>query len=194
MSEGNKIIVIGGSAGSVTVLTSILNSIQSAFLPAIILVLHRQRNVESDMKKILGHYTKDKKVAEPDDKQPILAGHIYLAPQNYHLLIESDETFSLDYSEPVQYSRPSIDVTFESAAMVYNSRLTGILLSGANSDGSLGLQSILQHGGKAIVQNPLTADYVTMPQSALNLNPECLSLSPVEIMDYLKNMININQV
>lgn len=194
MLDGNKIIVIGGSAGSITVLTSILDSIQLTFLPAIILVLHRQRNVESDMKKIFGHYTKGKQIAEPDDKQPVLAGHIYLAPQNYHLLIESDETFSLDYSEPVQYSRPSIDVTFESAAMVFNSRLTGILLSGANSDGSVGLQSILQHGGKAIVQNPATAEYVTMPQSALDLNPGCLSLSPDEIMDYLKYMTNINQV
>ena len=102
-----------------------------------------------------------------DDKDPILPGHIYLAPADYHLLIETDHQFSLDDSEKVNYSRPSLDVTFESAADVYGPSLVGVLLSGANADGTQGLTAIKKAGGVIIAQKPESAKVAFMPQQAI---------------------------
>lgn len=184
-----EIVLIGGSAGSFSVLMSILKSIGDNFVVPIIIVLHRQRNVLSDLTKILGSANQFKKILEPDDKEAIQTSCIYIAPQNYHLLLEKDKTFSLDYSEAIQFSRPSIDVTFESVAGVYKNKTVAILLSGANKDGTEGLENIVENGGIAIAQDPATADYPVMPQSAIEHVKGIKVLNPREIADFLNELI-----
>lgn len=177
-----KIILIGGSAGSVPLIFNIMSALPARLKIPIIIVLHRHNNVVSEFAALLKAHAKNICIMEPDDKQPLLPANIYLAPQNYHLLIEQDCTFSLDYSELVNYSRPSIDVTFESAAHVFGKGVTGILLSGANGDGSAGMKKILEYGGEAWVQEPVTAEYPTMPQRAIELNPLAQSMTPKNIV------------
>lgn len=142
-----ELITIGGSAGSLPVVLKIIKSLPASFKVPIVIVIHRQRNVSSELVKILNNSSASKKIIEPDDKETIGDSCIYLAPQNYHLLIEKDRTFSLDYSEAVLFSRPSIDVTFESAARVYKKKLAAVLLTGANSDGTTGLSTVVHRGG-----------------------------------------------
>ena len=108
-------------------------------------------------------------VREAEDKEPVEAGTLYVAPPDYHLLVDAGPRLSLSADDPVHYSRPSIDVLFESAADLYRSRLLGILLSGANEDGAAGADAIRRAGGLTIVQNPDTALSSQMPQSALRL-------------------------
>ncbi len=182
MKTIKNIILIGGSAGSIPLIFDILSALPGRLKIPMIIVLHRHKNVVSEFVEILERHAKNICIIEPDDKQPLLPANIYLAPQNYHLLIEQDFTFSLDYSELVNYSRPSIDVTFESAAHVFGNGVTGILLSGANSDGSAGMKKILEYGGEAWVQEPLTAEYPTMPQRAIELNPMAQSMTPKNIV------------
>jgi len=181
------IIIIGGSAGSMPVLVDILQAIPNGFRMPVVIVLHRLKNVGSDLGKLLAEEATTKKVIEPDDKQPVL-NQIYLAPQNYHLLAEEDRTFSLDYSELVYFSRPSIDVSFGSFSKIYSNRTIGILLSGANKDGAEGLKKIKEVGGMAIVQQPSTAQYPTMPQAAINLIPDCNVYTPEEIVQFLTKL------
>jgi two-component system chemotaxis response regulator CheB len=120
-------------------------------------------------------------VKEAEAKELIKPGTIYLAPANYHLLIEHDRTFSLCVSEKVRYARPSIDVLFETAADVYRTKLIGIILTGANDDGSRGLRTIREYGGLAIVQDPATAEVGIMPQAALKATAVDYVLSLHEI-------------
>jgi two-component system chemotaxis response regulator CheB len=108
-------------------------------------------------------------IKEVEEKEHILRGHIYVAPANYHLLVEDDRTFSLSVDPKVNFTRPAIDVLFESASDAYGSKLAGVILSGANHDGAQGLVIIKQRGGIAIVQDPLDAEYPAMPQAALAL-------------------------
>lgn len=187
-----KALLIGGSSGSLQVLIKIVSALPEAFSIPVIIIVHRQKNVSSELNKILGTYAPSKKIIEPVDKEPVNESCIYLAPQNYHLLIEEDRTFSLDYSEPVHFSRPSIDVTFETAAAVYRQHTVGILLSGANHDGALGLGAILNKGGIALAQDPATADYAAMPKAALENNPLVKSLSPLKIISFVQ-ALNSNQ-
>ena len=184
----SKPLLIGGSAGSVPVVIRLIEAFPSNLKAPVIIVIHRQRNVESQMASILSKANDRTRIIEPCDKEQILPGNIYLAPQNYHLLIESDKTFSLDYSESVQYSRPSIDVTFESAAKVFKEDLIGILLSGASNDGAAGVQSILQYGGIAIVQDPATAEYPAMPLAAIKVSKDAQVLTPVAIISFIKTL------
>ncbi len=184
-SQKEELVVIGGSAGSLTILLRVIKKLPDDFSVPVIIVIHRQRNVLSEFTTILTNAFKNKKIVEPDDKNPIDGSCIYVAPQNYHLLIETDYTFSLDYSEPVKFSRPSIDVTLESAAIVYKSNLTAILLSGANNDGTSGLISVVQNGGAIIAQDPETAEFAAMPASAISTVPGIVVLSPDEIAAYL---------
>ena len=162
-----KVIVIGGSAGSLDVLLDITSLLPSMLKAVIIIVLHRRSDSESILEKLLSYKTQIS-VSEVEDKEPIRPGHIYIAPGDYHLLIENENTFSLDYSEKVTYSRPSIDVTFESAAQTFKERLLAVLLSGANADGTEGLGVVKEYGGYSIVQNPETAEVGFMPRQAIN--------------------------
>ena len=187
-----KIIVIGGSAGSFHVLLQLVKSLPDDFALPIVIVIHRQRNVTSEFTRIIAQTFRDKKIVEPDDKESISASGIYIAPQNYHLLFEAEGTFSLDYSEAVKFSRPSIDVTFESAARIYKNNLIAILLSGANNDGTTGLHCVAQHGGTMIVQDPLTAEFPAMPRAAIASVPRVQVFDPAGIIAYLTS-VNINK-
>ncbi len=108
------------------------------------------------------------KVKEAEEKEALAAGHVYVAPANYHLLVEKDRTLALSTEDKVNYSRPSIDVLFESAAEVFGRELAGVVLTGGNSDGTRGLRRIKSRGGLALVQDPASAEAPTMPQAAID--------------------------
>ncbi len=186
----DHIVMIGGSAGSLPLFMRIVEAMPSNANFSMVLVIHRLKNVQSNMVELLSVLNKKVLMKEPDDKEPLLSGVIYLAPQNYHLLIDLDKRFSLDYSELVNYSRPSIDVSFESAATVFGKNCIGILLSGANQDGASGLNKIFKLGGVGIVQDPLASDFNTMPNAALALNPLLHSLLPDQLIHFLKTVLN----
>ena len=161
-----KVVIIGGSAGSLEVLLQVLPKLQNIDTLVIILIVHR-RNSDDNFLEELIRMKSGLKVKEVEDKTPIKVGHVYVAPADYHLLIEDNFSFSLDVSEKINYSRPSIDVGFESAADVFGTKLVAILLSGANNDGTNGLLSVKQTGGTVIVQKPETADVPYMPAHAI---------------------------
>lgn len=161
-----KLVVIGGSSGSLKILLYLLKNIRPGFPVPVLIVVHRNSHHESLLPELLSSRT-DLTVKEAEEKEPVLPGYMYVAPADYHLLIESDEFLSLDYSEKINYSRPSIDVTFRSAAEVYKEHLIGILLSGANSDGAEGMEEIKRHNGITIVQDPMEADTDYMPRQAI---------------------------
>ena len=189
MSKPEKIsfIVIGGSAGSLPVLMQIIKLLTGSFVP-ILIVIHRQKNVSSELTKIFSEVNRNIEIVEPEDKEPIRPSAVYVAPQNYHLLIEKDKTFSLDYSEPVRFSRPSIDVTFESASLVFKNTLAAVLLSGANNDGTDGLAQVVEQGGVAIAQEPSTADYPAMPLHAINAIHHIRVLDPLKICKFINGL------
>jgi two-component system chemotaxis response regulator CheB len=182
MKGAFDIITIGGSAGSLTVLTGILDALPEKMRVPVVIILHRLKNVESEMGRLL---SPKKHIGEPEDKEAVRDYHLYLAPQNYHLMIEADKTFMLDYSELVNYSRPSIDMTFSSIAEVYGSRALAILLSGANKDGAEGMCQIMAAGGTGIVQDPQTAAFDVMPQSAIDRCRDAKVLSIDEIIKFI---------
>ncbi|PZF70821.1 chemotaxis protein CheB [Taibaiella soli] len=162
----SKLVIIGGSAGSLEVLLQILPHLH-VDVPPIVVILHRRTDSESPLIDVLEMRTK-LRVKEVEEKEPVKQGWIYVAPANYHVLFEHDQTFALDDSEKVNHSRPSIDVGFQSAAEVYRDGVTGILLSGANADGTEGFRKIQEHGGVTIAQNPETAEISYMPAQAIH--------------------------
>ncbi len=164
------IVIIGGSAGSLDVILTLLSTLDISLNLSLIIILHRKSSYDSSLAELLADRTAWT-VKDVEEKDPVLAKHIYLAPGDYHLLIEKDHSFSLDVSEKINYSRPSIDISFESAAEVYGATLTGILLSGANADGVEGLKKIKQYGGTCIVQDPATAEVSYMPQEGIDHAP-----------------------
>lgn len=173
MDQLNKVIkgayeaiVIGGSWGGMEAVIKIIKDLPVLFPLPIIVVMHRQKNVESSLCSVIKKNTR-LSIKEITDKEKLYPGTIYLVPANYHVFIEKDKTFSLDVSENVLFSRPSIDIVFESAALVFRNKLIGILLTGANSDGSQGLKTISEMGGLTIVQDPLEAISKIMPLSAI---------------------------
>jgi two-component system chemotaxis response regulator CheB len=171
MAQGSTInpfeaLFIGGSAGSLDALLQLLPKLQEHRQLAIVVVVHR-RSGESMLAELLNDKT-SWTVKEVEEKESIVAGAIYVAPADYHLLVEKDKTFSLDYSEKVNYSRPSIDVTFETAAEAYGPSLIALLLSGANQDGTDGLLEVKKAGGVVMVQDPLEAVVSYMPQHAID--------------------------
>lgn len=165
-----SVVLIGGSTGSLDVLLRLLPALRSPVPFALVIVLHRRNTADSTLANLLALKT-SLPLREVDDKDVLTPGIIYLVPADYHLLFETDGTLSLDDSEKVNYSRPSIDVTFESAADVYGPAVMGILLSGANADGSEGLKAIKQAGGIVVVQRPDTAQVAFMPQQAILTTP-----------------------
>ena len=165
MKRKISLLVIGGSAGSLDVIMQFLAVLPPPDMLAIIIVVHR-KNADSILVELLSGLT-TWTVKEAEEKEPIEAGNIYLAPPDYHLLIEMDKTVSLDFSEKVHYSRPSIDVSFETAAEAYGSELACLLLSGANADGVEGLKAVQHFGGITLVQDPEEASVSYMPRQAL---------------------------
>ncbi|MEO8841332.1 MAG: chemotaxis protein CheB [Kofleriaceae bacterium] len=161
-----ELIVIGGSAGALEALLAFVPALPDELTVPIVIVLHVGHTQKNLVPEILGNVTQ-RPVVEADDKQPLRAGHIYIAPPNYHLLVERTRTLALSVDEPVYYSRPSIDVLFEAAADAYGAGCAGVLLSGANEDGARGLERIAEAGGRAFVQAPLTANQPTMPAAGV---------------------------
>lgn len=187
--ENCKALVIGGSAGSLDVLLKVLPGIDPSLTFAIIIVIHRKPGNDSLLADLLKTKT-NLPVKEIEEKEKIICPHIYIAPPNYHLLIEHDFTFSLDASEKVNFSRPSIDVTFESASEVFGKNLVCLLLSGANSDGTAGLQKVIAKGGSAIIQNPDSAIVPFMPEYANGHISVDAALTPEEMADYINKLSN----
>lgn len=183
-----NVVLIGGSTGSIDVLLKLLPALQSSLSFALIIILHRKNTADSTLANLFSLKT-SLPLKEVDDKDVIEPGTIYLAPADYHLLIEQDGTFSLDDSEKINYSRPSIDVTFESAADVYGPSLVGILLSGANADGTNGLNAIKRAGGISVVQQPDTAQVAFMPQQAILSAPIDYVLDIQEMIEFV-NALN----
>lgn len=170
MEKGHTItdinaLIIGGSAGSLEVLLTVIPELRVDLSFAIIVVLHRKTGTDNLLSDLFSGKT-NLPVHEIEEKQQILPGNIYIAPADYHLLIENDRMFSLDFSEKVNFSRPSIDVAFQSASEVYKKNLAALLLSGANSDGVQGLQEVLLNQGLVLIQDPLTASVAYMPAQA----------------------------
>lgn len=180
-------LVIGGSAGSLDVLLKVLPAIDTLLTFPIIIVLHRKPGKESLLTDLLNSKTK-LKVKELEEKEIMMAGTIYIAPPSYHLLIENNKTFSLDASEKVNFSRPSIDVTFESASQVFGENLVCLLLSGANSDGTTGLQKVKQNGGTIIIQKPESAIVPFMPENAIEHVEFDKILEPKEMANYINQL------
>lgn len=182
-----KLVTIGGSAGSLQVVLEILPKLTFPLHYSIVLVFHRK---SSPTEETLIHLLQSKSlnpVKEAEDKESIKSGQIYVAPTGYHLLIEGDKSFSLDVSEKVNFSRPSIDITFSTSGEVYKEKALGIILSGANSDGIKGMLKIKAHGGFCIAQDPLLAQVNYMPSQAIEYKACDLVASPEEITSFLNN-------
>ncbi len=180
-------VVIGGSWGGLDAVLRIVSGLPASFTLPILVVLHRGRNFKSELESVIQHRT-GLRVKEVEEKDQIRQGYLYIAPANYHVLVEEDHTFSLDLSSPVHHSRPSIDVTFESAAEVYGNQLVGILLTGANADGAAGLKTIADRGGRVVIQDPAEAESATMPNAALRVCPVREVLTIEQIRQLLLNI------
>jgi two-component system chemotaxis response regulator CheB len=161
-----KIVVVGTSWGGFAALSRIVEDLPPDFRLPIVVVQHRGRDSDETMASILQSRCR-RPVREAEDKDPICAGTIYIAPPDYHLLVD-DGFLALSTDEPVAFSRPSIDVLFESAADVYGAATVGVLLTGANQDGTRGLLRIKAVGGFVVVQDPETAEVRVMPENAIN--------------------------
>ena len=161
-----KAVVIGTSAGGFNAIRTLLMGLKEGFSVPILIVQHLSSHSDNYIVTHLNKICK-LKVVEAEEKEKVLSGKVYFAPPNYHLLIEKDETLSLSVEAKVNYARPSIDVLFDSAADVYGDALIGVILTGANSDGSKGLKRIKELGGLTIVQDPKTAEFNSMPMAAI---------------------------
>lgn len=191
--EENKIIsncrlaIIGGSAGSLNALMQILPGLEKLNDFAVVIVLHRKSTDDQTLEELIT-LKSSVPVKAIEDKTTLKTGFVYVAPSNYHLLFEKDDTMALDISEKINYSRPSIDVSFESAAEIYGNSLVGILLSGSNTDGTEGLKAIQTAGGKIVVQNPLSADMPFMPNNAILFTKPDYILNNQEILELLNDI------
>lgn len=181
-------VVIGGSAGSLEVLRPVVRELPQELACPVVIVIHLPAH-SSGLAELLSADTQ-LQVKQAEDKEPIAAGTIYIAPPNYHLLIEAHGAFALSVDPPVHFSRPSIDVLFETARDVYGAKLIGVLLSGASEDGAAGLQEIHAAGGTTIVQSPLSAEVAIMPAAALTLFEPTYVWSPNDIASGLTKLLS----
>lgn len=188
MNKDFKAVVIGGSAGSFSVVTKILSRIRPDFKLPIIICLHRLKHIRSGLVEGL-NIKSTLEVIEPFDKDKLLPGKVYLAPSNYHMFIEFDSTVSLSIEEPLNHSRPAIDHTFSSAGYAYRNKLLAIILTGANKDGAKGMKNIQDKGGYTIIQDPATCEVDTMPKSALREIKPNEVLSPEKIIEFLNQLV-----
>jgi len=170
------LVVMGASWGGLTALERVLGGLPRDFATPIAVAQHRSPDGGSAglAKLLTGHSALP--VVDAEDKQPIERGRVYLAPSDYHLYVE-EEGFSLSVDDAVLYSRPSIDVLFESAADIYRDRLIAVLMTGANEDGAQGIATVKRLGGHTIVQNPVEAERSEMPRAALRASEPDLVLS-----------------
>jgi two-component system, chemotaxis family, protein-glutamate methylesterase/glutaminase len=160
-----ELIAIAGSLGGLSALRDLLPSLPLGYGPAVVVLLHQYRHGTALPRMLAAHTALPLRAIE--DKVPVTSGHVHVCPANYHTLIELERTFALSTEPAVNFSRPSIDVLFESAARVYGKGLVGVLLSGSTSDGAAGLAAIKAAGGLAWCQDPSTAEEPTLPRAAL---------------------------
>ncbi len=184
-------IVIGASAGGIEALSTLLPALSARLHAAVFIVLHLPRERPSLLVEIFRAKCA-RPVSEAQDKEPVAPGSVYFAPPDYHLLIDKglqgEPQLSLSADELVNFSRPAIDVLFESAADIYRERLLGIILTGANQDGAIGLRAVQTLGGMALVQQPADAHATLMPESAINLCPSARVLTLKQIADLLRTL------
>ncbi|HVL00128.1 MAG TPA: chemotaxis protein CheB [Dongiaceae bacterium] len=160
----DRLVVVGASSGGLDALLILLGSLAPDYRLPTLVVLHQRANRESGVPAMLAGHT-HLTVLEVEDKLSIEMGHLYVAPPNYHVLIEKEKLLSLSIEPPVNFCRPAIDVTLESAAFVYRDRLIACVLSGANQDGADGAREVKRRGGRVYVQDTAEAQVATMPQS-----------------------------
>ncbi len=184
----SEIVVVGASTGGLKALQILLSGLPAEFSLPMVMVQHRGKDMETGLCEFLARGSR-LPVTEPEDKEPLLPGHAYLAPRDYHLLIQSG-SFALSIDPPVGFARPSIDVLFESAAEEYRERAVGVILTGANHDGALGLAKIKELGGLTLVEDPLTAACREMPDAAINLTKVDQILPLQEIATGLHKLSN----
>jgi two-component system chemotaxis response regulator CheB len=187
LSNSYKAVVIGGSAGSFQGVVKILAQLPKGFPLPIIMCLHRLKHVRNGFVEALS-IKSVVQVTEPNDKETIKKGNVYLAPANYHMSVELGNHFALSTEEMLNNSRPSIDITLGTCAFAYKERLIGILLSGANKDGALGMKYIHERGGLTIVQEPTECMIDTMPRSALAITQIDHVLRIDQIVEFLKEL------
>lgn len=177
-------VVVGASAGGFEALLALLPGLPADYPLPIAVVLHLPDNHDSRLAELFG-YKVALQVREARDKEPLQPGTVYFAPPGYHLLIETDRSFSLSCEDRVSYARPSIDVLMQSAADAYGPALAAVLLTGANYDGAAGLAGMRIAGGLSIVQDPATAEVATMPEAAIRRMTPDLILTLAEIHSLL---------
>ncbi|MDI1313650.1 chemotaxis protein CheB [Prosthecobacter sp.] len=186
-------LVIGGSAGAVGALLKLLPWLPGGYPLPVLIVIHLPPDDRGTLAGLLNSQCQVT-VKEAEDKEPICPGVAYVAPANYHLLVEPDFSFSLSQDEPLFFSRPSIDVLFESAADAYGSGLSGVILTGASQDGAHGLLAVHSAGGRTFVQEPATAEVSTMPLAALSACPEACALPLNQLAEELRALARATEL
>lgn len=191
MQKRYEAIVIGVSAGGMTALSVLLSALHENLPAPIVIVQHRMDSPDNFLITYLDNRSHNM-VKEAEEKEQLKDGVVYVAPANYHLLIEKSRTFSLSVDELVCFARPSIDVLFETAAATYKDKLIAIILTGANSDGSEGVKKVKGAGGLTIVQNPETAESAVMPLAAIATKSVDFVLELEDIALFLQNLLEGN--
>jgi two-component system chemotaxis response regulator CheB len=163
------VVVIGASLGGLAALSTLLNALPKEFAVPVAIVQHRGRSEQDALARVLAAQT-CLRLSEPEDKEPLMPGRVYIAPADYHLLIEA-HSLALSTAAPQSYARPSIDMLFESAADSHGAGVLGVVLTGSNHDGAQGCRRIKERGGSVFVQDPATAQSSAMPAAALAAAP-----------------------
>ena len=167
--KGTDAIVVGASAGGVSALLTVFAALPADYAIALLCVLHLPDDRHSQLAEVFSRRLQ-RPVQEARDKESVVPGMIYVAGPGYHLSVERDRSLSLSQEDRVHFSRPSINILFESAADAYGDGLVGVLLTGANEDGARGLARIKEHGGTTLIQDPHEAQVAVMPEAALALH------------------------
>ena len=186
-----EVVVVGTSWGGLVALRDLVESLPPEYDIPTAIVQHRHKDSDSMLARFLQDHTQ-LRVCEIEDKQPIEAGGLFIAPANYHMLVEKG-SFSLSLEAPVRYSRPSIDVAMTSAAVAYGHRAVGVILTGANADGADGLRRIARAGGMAVIQDPGSAEVKTMPAAAMHAVPTARVFPLPRIAPFLGELPSLHQ-
>jgi two-component system, chemotaxis family, protein-glutamate methylesterase/glutaminase len=185
--SGYELIAVGGSWGGLKAIGRLLEGLPEDFDTPLVVVQHRSADSSHEPLQRLWAKRSSLEIHEVQDKDPLRRGVVHVAPPDYHLIVE-DGRLALSVDERVQYSRPSIDVTFETAAESYGERLIAVLLSGANSDGAAGMRQVAQRGGCSVVQDPSTAEQAAMPRAAIEAGAATVILPLDEIAPHLASL------
>lgn len=175
-------VAIGASAGGVEVLSVLLSALPASCRASFFIVVHIPRERPSLLADVFGAKCA-LPVREAEDKEPVQPGTVYFAPPDYHLLLDRGPVLALSSDEAVHFSRPSIDVLFDSAADIYGERLLGLILTGANQDGAEGLAAVGRAGGRTVVQEPSSAAVSFLPEAALREGPVDFVLSLAQLQE-----------